>query len=189
MINTFLDIKSGKAEPWCGIQIAAYTLLDIPVEFNEKGHIYTLRGEILPSVTHILKSEGFIDTLWYDDWSRTKGTYVHKAVQLYIGGILNEKTLDPEIVPYLEAWKKFIRESGFVVTGSEISGASKDYKFAGTYDVNGYFPGGTTRGCAIELHKDGTYRIVNFTFYQDMKMWFAAWSCYNWKKNNLKRKD
>lgn len=48
-----LDKKTGKAEPWAALQLAAYTLLDAPAAFEVEGHRYR-NG--LESVTQILKA-------------------------------------------------------------------------------------------------------------------------------------
>ena len=187
-MKTILDVKSGKAMPWARIQTAAYTLLDTPIEFQEEGHIYTYEGQRLESVTGILKAEGFIDVTWYDDWSRDRGSYVHEARHLDDIGDLDEDTLDPVIVPYLEAWRKFKRESGFVVEQSEVPMASKDYRFAGKPDVIGHFPAGTLRRAAVELHPNETYKLIPYTDRQHVEIWKAVLSVHNWKLNHLKRR-
>jgi hypothetical protein len=69
-----LDCKSGKVLPWAALQTAGYSRLDTPVDFTKEGHLY---GGGLESVTGILKDEGFIDTRFYDDFSRQRGEYVH----------------------------------------------------------------------------------------------------------------
>ena len=39
-MKAILDIKSGHVEPFTALQLAAYALLDAPVEFIADGHIY-----------------------------------------------------------------------------------------------------------------------------------------------------
>jgi hypothetical protein len=152
-MQSFLDIKSGKAMPWTALQLASYTLLDCPVEFQEEGHLY--EGGRLPSTTGILKAEGFIDARFYTEESRTRGTYVHLATHYDDSGELDEGTVDPDIMPYLEAWRKFKAESGFIVERSEVPMKSSLYHYAGTIDRIGTFPKGNTKRAAVELHKDG----------------------------------
>jgi hypothetical protein len=186
MVKTILDKKSGKVAPWTAIQLAAYTLLDAPVSFEREGHVYTLNGLPLPSVTGILKAEGFIDDAFFTEESRVRGTYVHLATHYDDQGELDEDTLDPVIVPYVEAWRKFKRESGFIVEQSETPMASSSYHYAGTPDVIGHFPSGNLKRGAVELHDDGTYKLYPYTDRQDAALWLAVLACYQWKQNNLK---
>ena len=184
MVKCCLDIKSGKVMPWTAIQTAAYSLMDTPVDFIEEGHRYTLNGVSLESVTGILAAEGFIDTAFYDEYSRTRGTYVHAARHLDDNGDLEESTLDPVIAPYLEAWRRFKRESGFVVDQSEIPLANALYKYAGKPDVIGHFPTGIMKRGAVELHDDGKYRLIPYTDRGDVSLWLAVLAVHNWKKNH-----
>lgn len=186
-----LDIKSGKAEPWAALQTAAYTLVEESpeLEFIEDIHRYQFRGIILPSVTEILKDEGFIDTSFYNDYGRTRGTYVHKARHLDDRGELDDDSIDPAIEPYLQAWRKFRNESGFTPIISEVPMVCISLMYAGTPDVIGEFPTGTTISRAvIELRNDGTYRLIPHQDYTDIEIWKAVVAVRNWKKNNLRRK-
>lgn len=185
MDKSIIDIKSGHAEPWAAIQTAAYTMLDAPCEFEAEGHKY---GNGLESVTGILKAEGFIDTRFYDDWSRDRGSMIHLATAYDDQGELDEETLDPVILPYLEAWRRFRKESGFVPEKIEPSMMSTAYRYAGTPDRIGELPGRIKRA-AVELHDDGTYKLVPFTDRQDVNLWLAALSVHNWKKNKLRRQS
>jgi hypothetical protein len=186
MIRCILDKKSGKVAPWTALQLAGYGPLDMPVEFQEDGHIYTLDGVTLPSVTGILKAEGFIDDGFFDEYSRKRGQYVHRATHLDDMGELDEEMLDPVLAPYLEGWRKFKRESGFIVEQSEVSMCSKTYLYAGTPDVIGHFPTGNLKRGAVELHDDGTYKMYPYTDRQDMNLWLSILAVHNWKLNNLK---
>jgi hypothetical protein len=187
-MRTYIDIKSGHVEPWAAIQLAAYTLLDAPVEFIAEGHIYTDAtvdgiGRRYESVTSILKAEGLIDTRFYDDWSRDRGSMIHLATHYDDMGELDEETLDPVIRPYLEAWRKFRKESGFVPEVIEVPMMSINYRYAGTPDRIGQLPGKITRA-AVELHDDGGYRLIPFMDRQDFNIWLSVLAVHNFKKNN-----
>ncbi|MFA5409739.1 MAG: hypothetical protein WC343_13290 [Bacilli bacterium] len=184
MIPTILDIKTGSVQPWTAIQLAAYSMLDTPVEFDEESHTYRYEGVKLPSVTGILKAEGFIDARFYDEFSRQRGTAAHLACHYDDLGILDESTIDPVILPYLSAWRKFRAESGFVVTVSEAPLMSAAYRFAGKPDAIGTFPSGRIQRAAVELHNNGTYRLIPYTDRQDAKIFLAALACHNWKLNH-----
>ena len=181
-MRAILDIKSGKVQPWTALQLAAYTLLDAPVEFEADGHRY---GNGLESVTTILKEEGLIDARWFDDWSRDRGSMIHLATHYDDTGELDEENLDPVIVPYLEAWRKFKRESGFVQEKIEVPMQSTTHRYAGTPDRIGELPGRISRA-AVELHDDGGYRLIPYTDRQDVGLWLSVLAVHNWKKNNLK---
>lgn len=185
--RTIIDKKSGSVMPWTALQTAAYELLDAPVDFDPDGHIYTHNGLSLPSVTGILKAEGFIETAFYDEWSRDRGTAVHVATAYDDAGELDEDSLDPVIDPYVEAWRRFKRESGFIVEASELSMRSSVYHFAGTIDTVGHFPSGNLSRAAVELHSDGTYKLIPFTDRQDRGIFLAALACHNWKKNQRRK--
>lgn len=185
----YIDIKTGKAEPWTRLQTAAQSLLnDFNVEFEPDGHVYTYKGEHWPSITQILKAEGFIDTTWFDEWSRDKGSMVHLACRYDITGELDEDSLDDEIRPYLSAFRKFIAESGFKVEKSEAPGVNTTHRYSGTPDLIGCFPKpGVCRRFALELNNQGKYKLIPHADQNDFNVWLAAVATFYWKRNNLKK--
>jgi hypothetical protein len=184
-----IDIKSGKAEPWCALQTAAQSLLNsLDVAFDPEGHIYTAPdGSHPPSITGILRDEGFINTAFYDEWSRDKGSMVHLACRYDLTGELDEETLDDEIRPYLSAFRKFMSESGFIVERCEVPGINTTYKFAGTPDLVGYLPSHRVRPdrYALELNNKGKYKLIPYQDRSDFAVFLAAVATYKWKRNNL----
>ena len=118
------------------------------IEFDEEKHIYRVAGVVLPSVTGILKSEGFIDSGWYDDYSRQRGEYVHKATALYDHGELDDDYDDPVIMPYLDAWKRFKEESKFHILEIENPVVNLEYSYCGTPDRIGSL---NQRLCVIDI--------------------------------------
>jgi hypothetical protein len=164
------------------------------------------------TVTQLLVEEGFIDTTWYDEYGRDRGTYVHKAVHLYDTDELDEERLDPVLVPYLTGWKKFLKESNFVVIDSEVR--LNNGQFTGKPDkvgllnglpaildnksgsiepwvalqLAGYeiLKGSPHKRIAVRLKPDGTYSLKEFKDRQDRQIFLAALACYQWKQNNLK---
>lgn len=186
---SYIDIKTGKAEPWAALQTAAQSLLnDFNVEFEPDGHVYTWNGRRLPSITGILKDEGFIDTAFYDEWSRDKGSMVHLACHYDVTGELDEDSLDDEIRPYLSAFRKFMAESGFKVDKSEVPGVNTTHLYAGTPDLIGCFPKpGPCRRFALELNNQGKYKLIPHADQNDFNVWLAAVATFYWKRNNLKK--
>jgi hypothetical protein len=185
-----IDIKSGKAEPWAALQTAAQSLLNCyDVAFEKEGHVYTAEGKVYPSITQILSAEGFINTAFYDEWSRDKGSMVHLACHYDITGELDEDSLDDEIKPYLSGFRKFMSESGFKVERSEVPAINKIYGYAGTPDLIGCFPKPVAaRRFALELNKEGKYKLIPHTDQTDFVVFQSAVAVHNWKNNNLKRR-
>lgn len=104
-------------------------------------HTYTLGDRRLPGISEIIKGAGLVNDAWFTDYSRERGSAAHLACQLYDENDLNEETLDPAIVPYLDAWKKFTLESEFLPSQIEKSLHSPILQFAGTPDRFGFLNG------------------------------------------------
>lgn len=187
-MKTILDLKANKVYPFTRIQTAAYTLLDTPIEFEGEGHIYYFPDGFgkLHSVTHILKSEGFIDDTWFNDYVRDRGSNIHLACHLYDIDDLDDGTVGNVEAPYFAAYLKFKKESGFVVEESETPKANLKLMFAGTPDKIGHFPNSNLLRAGLELHNDGSYKLIPFTDRNDLNIWRACLACYQWKINHLK---
>jgi hypothetical protein len=110
------------------------------LEFEPAAHVYRLDGHIVPSVTQVLDEQ-------LTDWSgvpvdvleaaRMFGTHVHTACHLLVRDELEWSSLDPALVPYVEAARRFLDESGMTVLNAELPLASQKMKFAGTLDIRG----------------------------------------------------
>lgn len=101
--------------------------------------MYRWDGAVVPSVTQVLDifhSFDHVDPMVLEA-ARNFGTHVHLATQLYDEGRLDEDALDPALVPYLNGWKKFLSESGFVITAIEEKVYHKRLRYAGTLDRRG----------------------------------------------------
>lgn len=189
-MTAVIDFKTGKATPAAALQTAAYSLLnDFNVTFDAERHVYTWQGKDLKSVTQILQEENFVDSTWFTEWARDKGSHVHTAIKYDLAGELDEDSLDDEIRPYLSAFRKFMTESGFKVERSETPGVNTTHHYAGTPDIIGCFPKPTVcRRYALELSADGKYKLVPFQDQNDFNVWLAAVAVHHWKNNNLKRR-
>lgn len=108
--------------------------------FDPQNHRYYVDNKLTPSVTQILGLANlyeFIDKRLLEKAGRF-GTAVHKATELYDKGTLDIDSVDNALVPYLEGWKKFLKDTNFQTFDSESIVASK-LGFAGTYDRVGNF--------------------------------------------------
>lgn len=107
-------------------------------EYDPITHIYKNNGIVIPSVTSILKDVGIIDfsRVPYKklEEGRDRGDKVHEMTRLYDLGVLDMSTVDDRLLPYLEAWKRFLRDTGFEIIDIEKRVDSEKYWFAGRLD-------------------------------------------------------
>ncbi len=106
------------------------------LEFESAGHTYTLDGQLVPSVSEVLRPIVDYSMVPPDVLAAAAefGANVHLATHLFDLGELDWSTLDPLLVPYVETWKKFLDESGAIVIASEQPIAHKKLGYAGTPD-------------------------------------------------------
>jgi hypothetical protein len=127
-------------------------------------HVYRLGQRTVVSVTQILKAENLIDARFFNDDARQRGVAVHAAVEQDERGILDEAFLDSRIGDYLEGWRRFKREKGYVTSGrvpkggkgelyAEVRMHSISLDLAGTADGIGTMDG--IKGLALADVKSG----------------------------------
>jgi hypothetical protein len=107
--------------------------------FEPEGHTYTIDGRVVPSVTQLLHEAGLVNTRYYREEHRKRGTEVHLACQLFDEGTLEENP-DARYWPYLQGWKAYLNFSRFQVEQIELQMYSERGGFAGTLDRLGRFP-------------------------------------------------
>ncbi len=122
--------------------------------FDPKEHRYFFGTREVPSVTAILKGAGLIDTDFMTEYGRTRGSYVHEATALFDREELNESTLAPVLLPYLNAYKAFRAELGFEPIHIERPLGADLRGFAGTVDRIGMMNG---RRALIEIKTSVEY--------------------------------
>ena len=185
------------------------------IEFNEAEHTYFVAGVKYPSVTTILQDLGLIDTSWFTPEACQRGTYVHQVVEWELNGELDREALDPALLPYLNAWKRFVADSGYASLCSEYRMASTLYRFAGTADQIGTLnncrviidvKSGAVAPCtalqlagyeilydapckrfALQLMDNGKYKLTEYKDRGDRNVFLAAVALYQWKANNLRK--
>lgn len=101
------------------------------IELNRENHTYS--GN-LPGVTSILKAVGIIDTAFYSDEGRDRGTAVHLACEYFDQGDLDESSIDPQIAGYLDAYKRFRSLTEWQFEWIEMPIRDRAGKYAGTPD-------------------------------------------------------
>ncbi len=110
------------------------------IQFDSKLHEYSKDGLKVPGVTKVLQAAGLIDFSKVPQDILTRalkfGTAVHKATELHDKGRLDPVSVDPAIEPYLNAWFKFLDDTGFIIDHACIEEKvySEKYRYAGKYD-------------------------------------------------------
>lgn len=112
------------------------------IHFDPTAHAYTLNGKRLPNVTSILSplSEYAEIPRHILDAASERGNYVHKMCELYLWGTLDESGIEPEYAGYLEAFKRFLSETGFEAAHIEERVYHRELMYAGTIDLGGTLP-------------------------------------------------
>ena len=114
---------------------------------DRKLHRYWRGEERLDSVTDILGDLGIIETEFFTEDARARGHAVHRACEFLDEGDLDWSSLAPiekkicqPVAPYVRAWERFKRETGFVCKVIERPVYHSLYLYAGTPDRIGVFP-------------------------------------------------
>jgi hypothetical protein len=105
--------------------------------FDENLHRYLIDDVPAVSVTQALVDAGLVDTRWFTDFARDRGSAVHKAIQLHEEDDLDESSIGDDVRPYFEAYLKFKAEYSWCPVGTEIQVWDKAHGFAGTIDQLG----------------------------------------------------
>ena len=179
----------------------------------DENHIYRDEsGIIWPSVSEILRVAG-LGSNWGSEEDRLRGQYVHEATAFCDMDQLDEDALDPTIRPYVSAWLKFQRESGFEVGLIEEIVWNERLHYAGRLDRGGKLNGrrcvldiksgaiedwtalqlaayamtgkdGFPLRVGVELRADGTYTTKEFQNVNDYRIWEALTLTYHWKEEH-----
>lgn len=184
-------------------------------QFDKDRHIYTLDGRILPSVTQVLECVGMIDTRYFTDFHRFRGSAVHAACHYLDEYDLDWDSVEPQFVPYIKAYERFKEESGFMPETIEQPKHCPVWRFAGTPDrvglLNGrrvvidlknvsYLPAYAIQTAAyawlsgraelprftVHLKPDATYKLHPENNAADLDEFFAALRVTHWKMEKLK---
>jgi hypothetical protein len=109
--------------------------------FDPETHIYCLDGAPVPSVTQVLNESGLIDTTYFKEYHRWRGSAVHLACWYLDQDDLDESTVPGELQGYLDAYKAFRSERDFVIESIEAKRVHRQFGYAGTVDRTGLFEG------------------------------------------------
>ena len=112
--------------------------LEMPgLEFDEATHTYRLDGNVLPSVTTIMKPLSAFEYRNVPESALEKaadrGTTVHNAIEIFIKYGIDD--IPTEFRPYLDAFIDWWNEKKPVVIGSEIRLYHRMFRYCGTCDL------------------------------------------------------
>lgn len=104
---------------------------------DEATHTYTIGRRVIPGVTRVIdamlrKRYPVSPQVW--EKAQELGTLVHDATELFDKDDLDEDSIDKDVEPYLEAWKKFRREMRPTIRSIERIVYHPMYGFAGKED-------------------------------------------------------
>lgn len=118
------------------------------LKFDASAHRYTWNGSPVPSVTDVLAPLSDFRFVKDDVMraARDLGSAVHRAIELDSLGDLDDASLDPALVGFVEQYRAFERETGFETAYTELRLFSARYGYAGTMDIVGTFPDDRERG-------------------------------------------
>lgn len=104
--------------------------------FDPVAHVYRFMGAVVPSVTQVLAP--LVD---FSGVPRAVlaakadlGTRVHEACHYFDEDDLDEESVEADVDPYLQAWKKFKTETGAQVLACEQRVFDPLHMYAGTLD-------------------------------------------------------
>ncbi len=109
------------------------------ITFDAEKHEYRDKsGIVLPSVTQILSAVGLVS---FDkvpghvlDLAAERGHIVHYATELLDKGVLDESSIDPALVGYIDGYRKFLRDYRIAKFEAIERIISNSLGFAGTLD-------------------------------------------------------
>ncbi len=167
-------------------------------------------GREFPGVTATIRSAGLMGWTPNDDWYMERGTAVHAATAMSDRGTLDQDNLDPQIAPYLEAWKAYRRDTGYVPTQIEQIVSDLTIGYCGTMDRDGLdiktgaaakwhilqaaaywhtdeLRTDRTTWQSVYLQDDGKYKLAVYRaseLHAAFRVFCAALQINQWKKEN-----
>lgn len=129
--------------------------------FRPEDHTYWLCERELISLTRLLEQEGAIDTRFYTEEGKLRGSMVHVATKLDEEGEFDAGKIPQQWLGYVDAWRQFKDETGFVVQHAEYRTCNESLGVACTIDRLGGFPDCTGTRWIIEL-KTGSPEAWNW---------------------------
>jgi hypothetical protein len=113
--------------------------------FDADAHVYTLDGEVVPSVTQVLEAVRLIDLYHLPRETRERalerGRRVHAAIHYLIEGSLEIMSVDDEDRGYLDAAEAFLKDAALIPVLFEHRVCHPPLRYAGTTDLVAWWNG------------------------------------------------
>lgn len=104
--------------------------------FDQASHTYRVGNLVVPGVTQILRPLSSFEGVKAEvlEAKRDLGQRVHFACQLDDEADLDEASVEDDVAPYLDAYRRFKREAGVLVLLNEQRVYEPTFGYAGTPD-------------------------------------------------------
>ena len=114
----------------------------VMIDFDEATHTYSRNGVVVPSVTQVLTPLTDYSSVpkWRLGQARERGDYVHRMCEMFVWGTLDESDLDKDYTPYLDGFKRFLKDTNFIPEHVEERVYHPQLHYAGTFDLGGSLP-------------------------------------------------
>ena len=138
--------------------------------FDAGTHTYRHGSVRVPSVTAILRAAGLgpqygdIDPAVLER-ARQRGVAVDAACDLIDADDLDEASVDPAIAGYVEAYRRFIADTGYTVRASQVQVHHAQLGYCGTADMVGRMQGRVAlldRKCTASMHPDVAIQVAAY---------------------------
>lgn len=71
---------------------------------------YVSEGRDYPRFSKIMEAVGAVDKRWFSEFHAIRGTHVHTATELIDRDNLDEDSLDEQLIPYTDGYRKFLHD-------------------------------------------------------------------------------
>jgi len=87
-------------------------LAPVEVELDFESHEYSREGKWVPGVSEIISGLNLVDASRFTEAARQRGTAIHAALEIHMGGGLNWATVDERIKGYVTAGVNLLNDAG-----------------------------------------------------------------------------
>lgn len=110
--------------------------------FDPVDHLYRDQGKLVPFFSWVMRVEGLTDDRFSSPRALNRGKEVHKICHYLAKGTLDWKTVDDSLLGYVEAYQRFLQDTGFVpdVARCEVPIINPTYGYGVTPDQPGHLP-------------------------------------------------
>lgn len=121
-------------------------MISAPFRFDAENHSYIAldTGEVIPSITQLIKAAGLVDDRYYTEESRHRGTVVHQLTADYDLGALDSSRVTSPYRGYLLAHVKAMDTIRPTWEHIEVAAVHPTLRFAGRLDRAGTIYGASS---------------------------------------------